>query len=764
MRVPDQLSFQQARAPFGQGPSGQGADDPEITLIDFDAILAMIRRQWLIMAVMVVVFAALGFAYLSTTVPQFTAYTSLIMDRGNSGVISEMTESQSRVTVDDEATILSQLEIIKSDSVTDAVIDKLNLTQNQTFMSASGFSIGKLLGPLNIARWFRSDADIAEDNKTIARTILQGNMAVARSGQSYVINLGYTSASAQLSSDIANAYASTYLLDKFNARFESTRRASDWLEQRLAELKQQVLDSDLAVQKFRRDHGLIAAKDGLLVNEQQLSEINSSLIVAQADTARAQAKYNRIRTIVNERRSDALVTDALVNSISANLRDKYLTASRRQAEISQKFGENHVQAVRLRDEMEQYEQQMFEELGRIAESYQSELDVAKAKQKSLEENVASLTSVSAMAGETQVQLRELERSADSYKNLYQTFLSRYQEAMQQQSFPVTEARVITQATPPLKPSKPNKPMLMVLFAFFGLMVGASIGGFREFRDRFFRTGDQVRDQLGLEYLGLAPLITDVQAPANSSEPARPGIIRPLNNAYRYCVDHPLSQFSETLRSAKIAADLAFSGEGAKVIGVVSALPGEGKTTVSANLAGLLALQGSRTLLLDADLRNPGATRALGQHAERGILETLTENLPLEQALMFDPQTHLAFLPAVVRRRVPHSSDLLASPSMGRIMETLRRNFDYIIVDLPPLGAVVDARAISPMLDSIAMVVKWGETSPAVVRNTLFSDAELHAKCIGVILNKVDMEKMKLYGQHGSNEYYHSQFSSYYHEK
>ncbi|MGE7371185.1 polysaccharide biosynthesis tyrosine autokinase [Neorhizobium sp. NPDC001467] len=759
MRVPDQLSFQQARDQAG--PAGS---DPEITLIDFDAILAMIRRQWLVMAVMTAAFAAIGFAYVSTTVPQYTAYTSLIMDRGTSGVISDMSENQSRVTVDDEASILSQLEIIKSDSVADAVVDKLNLSQNPVFTGASGFSLGKLLGPLNIAQWFRSDEDVAEDTRTMARTILQKNMAVARSGQSYVINLGYTSPSAQLSSDIANAYASTYLLDKFNARFQSTRRASEWLEQRLAELKQQVMDSDLAVQKFRRDNGLIAAKDGLLVNEQQLSELNSSLIVAQADTARAQAKYNRIQTIINERRSDALVTDALVNSISANLRDKYLTASRRHAEISQKFGENHVQAVRLRGEMQQYEEQMFDELGRIAESYQSELDVARAKQKSLEENVASLTSVSAMAGETQVQLRELERSADSYKNLYQTFLARYQEAMQQQSFPVTEARVITQATPPLKPSRPNKPMLMTLFAFFGLVVGASIGGFREFRDRFLRTGDQVRDQLGLEYLGLAPLITGAGRPANASEPARPGVIRPLDNAYCYCVDHPLSQFSETLRSAKMAADLSFSGEGARVIGVVSALPGEGKTTISANLSGLLSMQGARTLLIDADLRNPGATRALALHADRGILEALTENEPLDRILMFDPQTHLAFLPAVVRRRVPHSSDLLASPAMARIMETLRRNFDYIIVDLPPLGAVVDARAVAPMLDSLVMVVKWGETSPAVVRNTLFADAELHAKCVGVVLNKVDMEKMKLYGQHGSNEYYHSHFASYYHEK
>jgi succinoglycan biosynthesis transport protein ExoP len=197
--------------------------------------------------------------------------------------------------------------------------------------------------------------------------------------------------------------------------------------------------------------------------------------------------------------------------------------------------------------------------------------------------------------------------------------------------------------------------------------------------------------------------------------------------------------------------------------VVSTLPGEGKSTVSLNFAQLLAMQGARTLLIDADLRNPGATRAVGRHAQEGVLEVLLEGKRVQDLLLFDGKTKLAFLPAIVKRRVPHSSDLLASAAMTRLLRELKDHFDYIILDLPPLGPVVDARAVSPMLDSCIAVIEWGRTSRRVVRTTFGGQPELMEKCIGAVLNKVDPEKMKLYQAYGSGEYYYSRYAAYYQE-
>ncbi len=199
-----------------------------------------------------------------------------------------------------------------------------------------------------------------------------------------------------------------------------------------------------------------------------------------------------------------------------------------------------------------------------------------------------------------------------------------------------------------------------------------------------------------------------------------------------------------------------------MIGIVSVLPGEGKSTIAVNFAQALA-GSARVLLIDADLRNPGATRALGQHADEGLLEVLLEGRLPESAMLTDPDSGLKFLPAVVRRRIPHSSELLASAAMIRLLARVAGEFDYVVLDLPPLGPVVDARAIAPRVDGFIMVVEWGETARKAVRDTLNAEPQIAGRCLGVILNKVDAARMKFYEGYGSSDYYASRYTHYYQE-
>ncbi|WFR97737.1 polysaccharide biosynthesis tyrosine autokinase [Rhizobium tumorigenes] len=731
--------------------------------LDFNRLLAIVRRQWRIVAICALVFMVLGVVIALTATPKYTAETDVLIEHSNSGIVNQISDSGAPVSSDDESTVLSQLEIIKSKTIALDVIRKLDLTHNAVFMQSESSILGTARSMLNIKALLGGAPPKQENPETIARAVLFDNMAVERSGRSYVMNISYTSPDPDLAAQIADAFADVYVVDKLDSRYEATRRASEWLQERIDELKQKASDSDLEVQKYRSLHNLMPAKDGSLISDQQLSELNSALIVAQSDRAQAQAKYDRVKSIIDAKRTDAIVTDVLGSSVSNDLRQKYLAASKTEADISSRLGANHVQAVRLRSEMAEYQRQMFEELGRIAESYNSELQVAKAKEDALRTNVAQASGVSAVAGETQVKLRELERTADSYRNLLQTSLASFQEASQQQSFPITEARIITNATPPDKPSKPKKPLVVAIATFLGIALGGGIGAFREFRDRFFRTGEQVRNTLELEYLG-SVLLDDKAKPLKDVSPV--GIlktIRPINSLMRYVVDHPHSAFAETMRSAKISADLQGTEGRSKVIGIISTLPGEGKSTIAVNFAELLAMQGARTLLIDADLRNPGATRSLGQHAKDGLLEVLIGQVPMSEAILTDTTTSLTFLPAVSKRRVPHSPELLVSPAMTRLLDEAKEHFDYIVIDLPPIGPVVDARAMSPLLDAVLMVVEWGRTSRQVVRNKLMNEARLYDKCAGVILNKVDAKKMDLYREFGSEEYYHTRYADYYHQ-
>lgn len=731
--------------------------EPGLPEIDIEHLLAAIRRQWRGVVVTVIVMVILGGCYVLTAVPEYTATTSVLIDSSNSQVMQQL--SATGGTIDDEAAVLSQIELMRSISVATKVVDRLKLQDNPEFMRSTG---GPVLDAVAYARsmvnpkqWLgierMSLLDPVQAKRRAAIDRILSNIDVARTGRSYVIVVGYTSTSPQLAATIVGAIADAYLTDKLDAKYDATRRAGDWLQDRIEELRKRSLESDLAVQKFRAAHGLVVA-DNKLVSDQQLTELNSALIAARADTAKMQARYDRIQIILAGGQTDAIVTDALDSSVINTLRGKYLDSSKRESDISSRLGSDHIQAVRLRQEMADYKRLMFEELRRIAASYQSELDVAKSRERQVTESVETATTVSVSASETQVQLRELERTADTYRNLYQTFLQRYQEAVQQQSFPITEARVISPAMTPEKASRPRVAVALALSAILGLALGGARGAYREFRDRFFRVGEQVRDGLGLEYLGAIPLVKRFRGRDSEG-------VSEQSQIAGFVLQHPMSPFAETLRSTRIAIDLHVN-KAQRVVGVVSALPGEGKSTVAVNLAHSLARAG-KTLLIDADLRNPGATRMLAQQADQGLLEVILEGRSMASAILKDQSSGLDFLPAVVKRRVPHSSELLTSPQMMQMLSKASSEYDYIVIDLPPLGPVVDARAMAGRIDGFVMVVEWGGTSRKVVRDILRAEPQIATRCVGVVLNKVDGEKMKLYRDYGSSEYYMSRYTSYY---
>jgi succinoglycan biosynthesis transport protein ExoP len=217
-----------------------------------------------------------------------------------------------------------------------------------------------------------------------------------------------------------------------------------------------------------------------------------------------------------------------------------------------------------------------------------------------------------------------------------------------------------------------------------------------------------------------------------------------------------------LRSIKLAADLTLAERMPRVIGAVSVLPTEGKTTVAKNLASLLAHQGAKTLLIDADLRNPGLTRRIAPEAEAGLLEAVMDGVPVRELVYYERESDLAVLPAVLHRRLPHASELLASAGMRSVLRQARKDFEWIVLDLPPLGPVIDARAMVGQIDALVLVLEWGRTTRRLVRTTLEADRQIRDKCLGAVFNKVNLRKLKLYEAHGSKAYYSGEYTGYYH--
>jgi succinoglycan biosynthesis transport protein ExoP len=414
--------------------------------------------------------------------------------------------------------------------------------------------------------------------------------------------------------------------------------------------------------------------------------------------------------------------------------------------------------------MQELRRNITDEMRKIAEAYKSDYEIAQTREQSIRESLASAVSESQLTSKAQVQMRELESNAQTYRALYDNFLQRYMEAVQQQSFPITEARLISPASRPLKKSQPKTLIVLGITIAAGLMLSFGFALMREMTDRVFRTSQQIENILRVNCLAILAKLK------NSTPPVRNGISDTSSTSARTLirrddlmwsvVDHPFARFTESIRAIKVAADLNGVLKSNKVIGITSALPNEGKSTVTTNLAQLIAHSGGRAILIDGDLRNPSLTRRLAMEGAPGIIDVLAGKAKLEAVLWTDPTTGLHFLPAGATARISHTTEIIRSDAFKQLIDSLKHSFDYVLVDLPPLAPVVDVRTTSHIVDSYVFVIEWGKTKIDVIEHNLAAAPGVYERLLGVVMNKADMNVLSRYEPYQSNYYYRKYYARY----
>src|SRR6516162_7678415 len=739
----------------------------------FRMFTGFLYRQYPVIGVAFLLIMALAAVYLFTTPPSFTAFAKLMIDSRK----AQPFQQQMVGDISPESwSVDSQVEVLQSENVALAVIKELHLTEDPEFVAPDDglFSTikGLMLNPSTIMGLvlnpFGSSegqpSEFALTRAAIGR--LQSHLNISRAGLTYVMNIGFRSHNPQRAAQVANTVAEAYINDQLEAKYQTTRRTGTWMRDRIKELRDQATNAERAVVDFKAKNNIVAA-GGRLMNEQQLSELNTSLIQVRAQTAQAKAKLDRIDEILRSgvEVPDATVTDSLSNEVINKLRSQYLDFSRKAAEYSAKYGSSHLAVANLRSQMRETRKVIFDELGRIAQTYRSDYEIAKARDESISKSLADIVSVSQTANQAQISLRELESSAQTYRALHDNFLQRYMESVQQQSFPITEARLITTATPPMGPSNPRTMFVLMVAAAGGVIVGSGLGLLRDIADRVFRTSDQVASILHADCIAVVP---KVKGPV-TLRPCQPRIdyaglehriIKRDQSLFWAVIDAPISRFAESMRAIKIAADLNGSVNGSKVLAFTASLPNEGKSTIAMALAQSIADVGGRVVVIDADLRNPGLSRKLIAEAKVGLLEVLANRVRLEDALCVDPDTRLAFLPAVVNERIAYSSEVLASAGTKILIKRLRQSYKYIIIDLPPLAPVVDVRAMTHLVDSFVFVIEWGRTKIDVVERALRMAPGVYDNLLGVVLNKADLNLLGRYESHCRDYFFNRHYERY----
>lgn len=742
-----------------------GYDEPETSPADLiKSLLGILLRQFPIIVGVAIIPIILGILYIYTTPPSYTAQATMVIDTRKLNMMQQQAPIYGESDIS-TPNVETQVEILRSENLALHVIKQLRLTEDPEFVGLGGGLVGSLLQ--HAARNIAPDFDSEQELTRRALNTFAANLSLRRLFASYVIEIKYRSLSPERAAQIANAIADAYIIDQLEAKYQATRRASLWLQDRIQELREQATKAERAVIDFKSKHNIVAAA-GTLMNEQQLAELNREMTAARSQTSNARARLDQLESILrgedNQMQSNATVTDTLNNPIITKLRGEYLELANREADWSVRYGRDHLAAVNLRNRMRDIRSSMREELARLAETYKSEFEISKKREESIEKNLAEAVSRSTLTNQAQVELRELESAAQTYRTLHDNFMQRYAEAVQQQSFSTSEARLISPAAPPTAKSHPRSGLIFAISTLAGIGLGLGIGVLRDLMDHVFRTSKQVEDVLRAKCVAVVPNMAGIKPasrlkdkPPASSNPQT--IVRASDVTWSV-VTSPFSPYSEAVRSLKLAADLSL-GTKSNIIGFTSSLPGEGKSTVATSLALLCAQVGARTLLIDCDLRNPSLTRSLTPYAKKGILEVISGETSLDEAVWVDQATNMPFLPAVINRPVAHTSEIFISDAMERFFTGLRGKFDYVIVDLSPLAPVVDVRATKHFIDSYAFVVEWGRTKVDVVEHALDEARVVYDNLLGIVLNKADRRLLRRYKEY-RGDYYNKKFERYVH--
>lgn len=718
-------------------PAGSGAR-PSIGVMD---IFESLRRGWrfpLYGLLIGLALAAVAYVYIPTP---YKSSARVLVDRSVTRYL-QTTKIADQPTFD-EGEIGSQVYVLSSDSVIVPVVRALGLAHDREFVGLpkmGGARLSDYFGDLKrfLLNSVGANAGEAENEaaaleRAAAEAVVK-RLTVTREDVANVINVAFESDDKFKAANIANAIADTYIVTSMDAKLQSTKVASHWLQERLVELKKQVGDADKALEEFRTANNIKAGAGG--PNAELRANLNTQLTQAQIATAEAKNRLERIQKgsleavtsvvgadALNNSARSGVINFAMNNSDLVRLRSQYRDATTKLAEVTLRVGNQHEIAVKLRRQADELKAAIQAEERRIADAYVNEYQVAAAREAELSASAAKLFGGSDATNE----LRELESTAETLRNLYNNTLQKFKETntIESGSIPVQSARVISRAAPPL--AKNSKKALAVmggsLFLCLLLGVGAAVG--REWVADVLRTPKAAEHVTGKKAVVL-PMVEAKSGPIEE-----------------YVLEAPYSRFTEALRGIKAMIDANRLVHGAKVIGVVSSVPKEGKTTVGANLASLMvASTGARTLLIDSDFHVRKLSAAMAPDAREGLLEALQNPARLPWYVSKRQQSGVHVLPCVASSRIPNSAELLGAPEMGQLLAVARKSYDCIIIEIAPVMSVVDLKMIERFVDQFVFVVEWGATKRDTVLDAL-SDAEIiRDRIAGVVLNKADPVALK----------------------
>jgi exopolysaccharide transport family protein len=730
--------------------------EDSISLSQILHIFWLRRKVFLLVSFFIIAFATVA---LLQIVPRFTAVAKLLLGTPKAQIVN--VDAVLSGDISNDSAIKSEIEILASRELAKKVITKLKLADIEEFNPLPKKETGFFSG-LNPGTWlsdeFKESFGLKNPPQQETLKEEQQNRLLAGITDAYlaklktapvrgtqVITVSFESIDPKLAAQIVNAHADTYIMDRLEAKFEATRKATTWLNNQLADLRSKVESSEKAVESYRSSHHLSRgnAETGLL--REQLSEVNGQLIIARASKAEAAARLAQVQRLLNRGSDIESASEVLSSGLIQGLREQESILTRKISEMSVEYGAKHPQMIRAFAEKEDLQNRIKSEIKKIAAALENELSVASSREASLESSLRNTEIKSGSSGQEEVQLRILEREANANKVLFETFLNRFKETSSTQGMEEADARVISNAEIPTGASFPNKRSMMMIIVLAALFIASAVIFLLEMLNPGLRTPEEVEAFIDLPTLGLMPSLDKKL------------------NAVDYILEKPHSHLSEAINSLRISLMLSNVDEPVKTVLITSSIPGEGKTTLALCLARSAANSGQRVIIIDTDLRRPSIEKKLGVSVkDKGLVDLLMSKETNITDYVFKDEKSSLLIMSKGKTEIVSSTDILTSHRMEALINAMKKQFDLIVFDSPPVMAVADARALAPLVDKTVFVVHWDKTPRKVIRAGIQQMKTSAPNIAGVVLQQINLNQ---YGNHGYGDsgynYYYGKYGKYY---
>ncbi len=571
-----------------------------------------------------------------------------------------------------------------------------------------------------------------------------------------LVALEFLATDATLAADVANAHARLFVKTGMERLYESTEQIRDFLQLKLKELQTRRQEAEGKLLKFQSEHNMLPVDLSKDAESERFMELNRRLTGAEAERIALEAQFD----LVQKRDFDSLPA-VLANPLIQKLREAYDRLEVEHALLAAKFRPTYPKLQQLSGQLAHARAMLRDETVKVVSGIEATYLAAKGTAEQLKSELASQRDALLGRKDAEGEFLTLARDVETTRALYDNLLARLKDLTIAGSADASNISIAEPAVPALRPAFPPATLYLILSAIAGLVLGTGLAFLREAFDQGIKDGQDLRRATGLGTLAVVP---DYDQPLVGS--ARLRLRRRLGRTRRRALDTwkrlgylafgndagapppplgrppfllgngtmpPRAEPYRTLRTALLLAPVA-----PQAIVITSSGASEGKSTTAVNTAAALARCGATVLLIDGDLRLPRCHQALGLPIGPGLTDFLAGEVS-EAPIVSTHVDNLSFLPA--GHAVPNTAELLAAEPMSAFLRAMREQFNFIIIDTPPILAVSDGLLLANLADGVVLVAQRGKSRHDRLRITLERLHQTGARILGVVLNRggIDME-------------------------